>query len=124
MKIEGRFWKRFNFVPPILMGVQGYVLVHSLLHCSVHRKISLWREALPGHLHPKLEKSRLTCLGRESNSDLGGEHSSKELFEPRINSYSEHLHISPLTFHTRPILPPLHQLTQTQRLVLIVSGPF
>jgi hypothetical protein len=25
----------------------------------------------------------------------GGEHSSKELFEQRINSYSEHLHMSP-----------------------------
>ncbi len=26
---------------------------------------------------------------------MGGEHSSKELFEQRINNYSEHLHVSP-----------------------------
>ncbi len=50
-----------------------------------------------GHLHPKLEVQRLTCLGRESNPGLRGEHSSKELFEQRINSYSEHLHMSPRT---------------------------
>ncbi len=36
------------------------------------------------------------CLGRESNPSLRGgmRHSSKELFEPRVNSYSEHLHMS------------------------------
>ncbi len=95
---------------------EGMYPLYSLLDCSLHRKISLSRETLPSHLHPKLEKSILTCFGRESNPDLGGEHSSKELFEPRINSYSEHLHISPLSFHTRPILPSLQQLTQTQRL--------
>ncbi len=39
-----------------------------------------------GHLHPKLEVHRLTCLGRESNPGLrgGGELSSKDLYEQRI----------------------------------------
>jgi hypothetical protein len=45
--------------------------------------------------HPKLEVPRQTCLGRESNPGLRGEPSSKELFEQLINSYSEHLHMSP-----------------------------
>jgi hypothetical protein len=42
-----------------------------------------------GHLNPKLEVPGLTCLVGESNPGLamGGEHSSKELFE--------HLHMSP-----------------------------
>jgi hypothetical protein len=50
-----------------------------------------------GHLHPKLEVPRLTCFGQESNPGLlGGEASTlKELFEPCINSYSEHLHMNP-----------------------------
>ncbi len=52
------------------------------------------------HLHPLLEHPRLTCLGRESNTGLQGgkrqnEHSSKELFEQHVNSYSEHLHELP-----------------------------
>jgi hypothetical protein len=38
-----------------------------------------------GHLHPKLEVPRLTCPGRESDP---GPHSSKELSEQRVNSYS------------------------------------
>jgi hypothetical protein len=38
-----------------------------------------------GHLHPKLEVPRLTCPGRESDQ---GPHSSKELSEQRVNSYS------------------------------------
>ncbi len=38
------------------------------------------------HHHPKLEVQRLTCLSRESNP-VGGEHSSKKLFEQCINSY-------------------------------------
>jgi hypothetical protein len=42
-----------------------------------------------GHLHPKLEVPRLTCLSQES---MGGRQSSKELFEQRI---PEHLHMSP-----------------------------
>jgi hypothetical protein len=42
-----------------------------------------------GHLYPKLEVPRLTCLGRESNW-----HSKKEPFEQHVNSYSEHLHMS------------------------------
>jgi hypothetical protein len=43
-----------------------------------------------GHLHPKLEVPRLKWLDRESNPGLrsvvGGEHSSKELFEDRVNT--------------------------------------
>jgi len=46
-----------------------------------------------GHLHPKLEDPRLTCLGRETNPAARGGHSSKELFDQRINSYSEHLYM-------------------------------
>jgi hypothetical protein len=44
-----------------------------------------------GHLHSKLEVPRLTCLGRELNPGLlsEGEHSSKELLEQCVNSYSE-----------------------------------
>jgi len=56
-----------------------------------------------GHLHPKLEVPRLTCLGKESNVGLrgrGGEHSSKTLFEQCINSYSEHIHMSPRQYLT------------------------
>jgi hypothetical protein len=43
---------------------------------------------------PFLERPRLTCPGRESTraSAVGGEHSSKELFEQPIISYWEHLH--------------------------------
>jgi hypothetical protein len=41
-----------------------------------------------GHLHPLLEHPRLTCPGQKISP---GEHSSKELFEQPINSYSEHL---------------------------------
>jgi hypothetical protein len=50
-----------------------------------------------GHLHPKLEVPRLTYFGQESNLGLTvrSEHSSKELFEQRVNSFSEHLHMSP-----------------------------
>ncbi len=38
-----------------------------------------------GHLYPKLEVPILTHLGRESNAGflMGGEHTSKELFEWR-----------------------------------------
>ncbi len=36
------------------------------------------------HIHPKLEVERLTCLSRESNPGRG-KHSSKELFEQRVN---------------------------------------
>jgi hypothetical protein len=43
-----------------------------------------------GHLHPKLEVPRL-C--RTWVSEVGGEHSSKGLFEQRVHSYSEH-HVS------------------------------
>jgi hypothetical protein len=45
-----------------------------------------------GHLHPKLEVPRLKCLCRVSA--VGSKHSSKELFEQCINSFSEHLHMS------------------------------
>jgi hypothetical protein len=39
-----------------------------------------------GHLHPKLEIPGLT---------VGGEHSKNEPFEQLVNSYLEHLHMSP-----------------------------
>jgi hypothetical protein len=63
-----------------------------------------------GHFDPKLEVSRLTCLGRESNLGLavGGEHSSKELSEQRIINYSEHLHMRPRQYEQRGTLPPNH----------------
>jgi hypothetical protein len=44
-----------------------------------------------GHFHPKLEVSRLTCLGQ---AVVRGEHFIKELIEQHNNSYSEHLHMS------------------------------
>ncbi len=50
-----------------------------------------------GHLHPKLEVLRLHVSTRNQTQAfaVGGEHSNKELFEQSINSYSEHLHMSP-----------------------------
>jgi hypothetical protein len=50
-----------------------------------------------GHLSPKLEVPGLTCPGRESNPGLsvGSGHSRKELFELLVNSYWEHLNMSP-----------------------------
>ncbi len=43
----------------------------------------------------KLEVPRLTSVGNRTRaSALGGEHSSKELFEQYVNSHSEHLHMS------------------------------
>ena len=56
---------------------------------TVHVGVTTMERLDQGHLHPKLEVPRLTSLGRELN--LGGEHSSKELFKQRVNSYSEHL---------------------------------
>ncbi len=43
-----------------------------------------------GHLHPKLDL-HFWARNRTRASSVGGEHSSKELFVQRINSYSEHL---------------------------------
>jgi hypothetical protein len=37
----------------------------------------------------------MSWLGIKTASSMGGEHSSKELFEHCINSYLEHLHMSP-----------------------------
>jgi hypothetical protein len=64
-----------------------------------------------GNLHPKLEVPRLTCLVRESNptSEVGGKHTSKELLEQHINSYSEHLHMS--LQHGPPQFLWLHEYT-------------
>jgi hypothetical protein len=68
-----------------------------------------------GHLHLKLEVPRLTCLARESKtwaSMVGGEHSSKELFEQCIICYSEHLHMKPATtlyFHHSNVTYVHHQ---------------
>ncbi len=45
-----------------------------------------------GLFHALLEQPRLTCSGRENRTRVGGEHSSKELFELIVNSYSEHSH--------------------------------
>ncbi len=42
-----------------------------------------------GHLYP-LTRASKTVISRASA--VGGEHSSKELFEQLVNSYSEHLH--------------------------------
>ncbi len=68
-----------------------------------------------GHLNPKLEVPRLTCLGRESKlgSVVGGKHSGKELFEQLINSYSEYLHMSPRQCYIN-YTPVVYFLTQTQ----------
>jgi hypothetical protein len=60
-----------------------------------------------GYLYPKLYVARLTCLGQESNP--GAEISSKELFEERINSYSEYLHMS--LRHGSPQCMWLHEHT-------------
>jgi hypothetical protein len=54
----------------------------------------MWRDMTIDH--PKLEIPGLTCLGRESNPGLR----NKELFEQRINTYSEHLRMSPRQDHT------------------------
>jgi hypothetical protein len=42
-----------------------------------------------GHLHPLLKQLE-TVIFRASA--VGGEHSSKQLFEQSVNSFSEHLH--------------------------------
>jgi hypothetical protein len=67
------------------------------------------------HLHPKLEVPRLTCLCRESKlgSVVGGKDSGKELFEQRINSNSEYLHMSPLQCYINYTLV-VYTLTHTQ----------
>jgi hypothetical protein len=54
---------------------------------------ALWRDLRQkGHLHPVLKHPRLTCIAgnRPRASAVGGEHSSKEIFQ-LVNSYSEHL---------------------------------
>jgi hypothetical protein len=53
-----------------------------------------------GHLLPKLEVLGLKCPDRESNPTfmVGGEQSRKEPFEQLVNSYSEHLQMSPRQF--------------------------
>jgi len=51
-----------------------------------------------GYLHPKLKVPILICPGRESNpgaSAVGGKNSRKKPFEQIVNSYSEHLNMSP-----------------------------
>jgi hypothetical protein len=52
-----------------------------------------------GHLHPKLEVPRLTCLGWESSpaSTVEGKHFRKEPFEQLVICCSEHLHMSTQT---------------------------
>jgi hypothetical protein len=45
-----------------------------------------------GHLHLKLE---VPAGNRTRASTVGGKHSRKEPLEQPINSYSEHLHMSP-----------------------------
>jgi hypothetical protein len=53
-----------------------------------------------GHLHPKLEVPGLTYpWNRTWASRVGGEHSRKEPVEQLVNSYSEHLHMSPRQYH-------------------------
>ncbi len=70
-----------TWLPPVHVVTWTYMNTHEL-----HQ----------GHLHPKLVVPRLTCdLGWNRSSAVGGEHSSKELFKQRANSYSEHLHMSP-----------------------------
>ncbi len=68
-----------------------------------------------GHLHPKLEVPRLTCLGRESKlgTVVGGKHSGKELFEQRVNSYSRYLLMSPRQCYINHT-PVVYSLTHTQ----------
>jgi hypothetical protein len=49
-----------------------------------------------GHLHPKLVVPELTCPGNRTRaSRVGGEHSRKEPSGRLVDSYSEHLHMSP-----------------------------
>ncbi len=72
------------------------------IHCQAcntdHVRVTTLERLDQGHLHPKLEVPRLACLSRELKyraSEVGGKHSSKELFEQLVNSYSEHLHMNP-----------------------------
>ncbi len=60
-----------------------------------------------GHLHPKLELPRLTCLAacyRTQASTVGGVYPSKELFKQRINSYI----FRTSTYEHSTWLPPVH----------------
>jgi hypothetical protein len=69
-------------------ALSGLLLIRRICG-TIHRFFWPMERIDQGHLHPKLEVTRLTSLGRELN--LGGEHSSKELFKQRVNSYLEHL---------------------------------
>jgi hypothetical protein len=40
-----------------------------------------------------------TDMSRTGIEPVGGEHSSKELFEQHVNRYSKHLHMSPRQYY-------------------------
>jgi hypothetical protein len=55
-----------------------------------HARVTIMERLDQGNLHPKLDVLRLDMfrLGIEPGPLREGEHSSKELFEQRVNSYS------------------------------------
>jgi hypothetical protein len=132
------FFFLFRYIPFCLIVFIKSVFEHgtgtNLSHYSVpfiKNKNHALERLDQGHLHPKLEARRLTCLGRESipASVVGGEHSSKELFEQRINSYCGTSMYEPATMpyivlflpcHTRTSLHPI-QCPFDNTLVLLVG---
>ncbi len=75
---------------------------------------ALWRDLIKVISILK-KRSDTERLFRKSKlgSVVGGEHSGKELFEQHINSYSEHLHMSPLQCYIN-FTPVVYSLTHTQ----------
>ncbi len=75
--------------PNSLQVVQPWILTsgtsYTLSSKTDHVGVTTMERLNQGHLHPRLEVLRLTCLGWESNPN-----SSKELFEQPFNSYSGH----------------------------------
>jgi hypothetical protein len=72
--------------------------------CTGCRPNSTCKSLDPEYRHQALAGPLVQAKNRTRASAMGGEHSSKELFEQLINSYSEHLH-ELLTW-----LPPVHFL--------------
>ncbi len=49
------------------------------------------------------QRFRKSAGSRTLGCEVGSEHSSKEIFEQRINSYPEHLYMSPRKMHIKDI---------------------
>jgi hypothetical protein len=119
--------------PPSAWGCMniGHAHIWAALRCRPHSTWKLfnteyWHQLLASpDIHCQARQitwvstmerlDQMTCLGRESmlGSLVGGERSGKELFEQRINSYSEYLHMSPLQCYINYTLL-VYTLTHTQ----------